>query len=217
MICTVRANPKPEYVNLYKVGSGTYAREADTIEDDTNPLLNKYTRVFTVRDEKDHGEYFCISKNIYGESRKSHNVTVERPAPEKVRLINFPQNSVLTDESELTWYIKSIYDIIRFEIKVSKVTQVTPVSTKSLIYVVDVKPKQTENNEFQGTFELNNLETGNTYQIGIKAINAYDRSSEVEVDVHLQKSSSSSANQSLICILLVLAINLYHFRNIRLH
>jgi hypothetical protein len=51
----------------------------------------------------------------------------------------------------------------------------------------------------------------------IKAINSYGQDSEKTFPLYLQKSSSSSANQSLICILLILAINLIHFRNNRLH
>ena len=213
VICTVRANPKPDYVNLYKVGSGAYARESDTIEDETNSILNKYTRVFTVRDEKDYGEYFCVSKNLYGESRKSHNVTMERPKPDKVQLIDFPQNSVLTDASELQWFVKSPYDIIKFEVQVSKITQATPATTKSLLFVNNVKPKQIDDNEWQGIFPLNDLETSTTYQIVLRAFNTYDQHSEIEFDLHVQKSSASSANQSLICILLILAVNFIHFRN----
>lgn len=218
VICTVRANPKPEYVNLYKSGSGTQARISNIIEDETNPLLSKFTRVFTIQDEKDYGEYFCESKNRLSDVVvKSHNVTMERPTPDLVKMMNFPDNRVFNDQSELQWYIKSKFDIIKFEVKISKVTQATPATTKTLLYVADVKPRKTEEDEFMGSFELNNLETDNTYQIGIKAINAYDRHSELEFEIALQKSSSSRANQSFICILLILAISFYHFKNIRLH
>jgi len=217
VICLVRSNPKPESINLYKVGAGVTAREEAVIEDENNPILTKYTRIFTVHDEKDYGEYTCTARNVYGETRKSHNVTMERPKPEKVHLIDFPENGVMTDDSELEWYLKSPYDINRFDVVVSKVTQSTPKLSKSLIKAVEVKPRQTEDYEFKGSFRFDELETDNTYTILIQAVNAYDQKSEVEVDVHLQKSSSSSANQSLICILLILAINLYHFGSIRLH
>lgn len=217
LICIVRANPKPDYVNLFKVESGSYARESDTIEDETNPILNKYTRVFTVRDEKDHGEYLCVSKNIYGETRKSHNVTMERPKPGPVQLIGFPANSVLSEQDELKWSIRSQHEINKFELRVSKITQATPGLTKSLVFATDVKPKPTDNNEYLGSYPLSNFETGNSYQIELTATNSYGQSSEIEFDLHVQKSSSSSANQSLICILLIVAVNLVHFSKNRLH
>jgi len=217
IICSVRANPKPDEVSLYKIGSGSYAKESDTIEDASNPFLHRYTRVFTVRDEKDFGEYVCTSKNIYGEGRKTHNVTIDRPKPGKVQLISFPQNAVLTPGSQLSWYIRSEFEINRFEVKISKIVPATPSSTTSLLFVVDVKPKMTESGEYKGTYELTDLQTENTYQVGIKAINSYDQSSEIEFQVHLQKSSSSCASQSLFWVLLILVINLYQFKNLRLH
>lgn len=217
VLCTVRANPKPEYVNLFKVGSGQPARDQDIIEDESNTILNKYTRSVAVKNENDYGEYICESKNHLGIIRKSHNVTIERPKPEKVTLINFPPSAVLSDNSELNWSVKSPHPIINFEVTVSKITQATPASIKSLIFVNDVKPKELNEEEYIGSFPLNELETSNSYHIGIKAINSYSQTSEMDFEVHIQTSSSSSANQSLICILLTLFVTIIHFRNIKLN
>lgn len=218
VLCTVRANPKPEYVNLFKVGSGQPARDQDIIEDDTNPMLNKYVRSVAVKGENDYGEYICESKNHLGVIRKSHNVTVERPKPGKVQLVNFPPSAVLSDNSEINWMLKSEHEIINFEVAVSKITQATPAPpAKSLLFVSEIRPKLINEDEYIGSFPLSELETSNTYHIGIKASNAYAQSSEIDFEVHVQTSSSSSANQSLICILLTLFVTLIHFRNIKLN
>lgn len=219
IICTVRANPKPDTVYLYKNDQNkAYAKQESTIEDENNPILNKYIRVFQVNGEKDYGEYVCISKNEHGENMKSHNVTMERPAPQPPVIPDYPANGVYSSNQELRWKLNSDFEIIKFEVTVSKIIQATPGTSKTLLHLTEIKPKKAENeNVYFGTYPLDEIESESHYHILIKATNAYDKSSEKAVQIYLQKSSSSSANQSLICIFLILAVCLTHFRTIRLH
>jgi len=213
VICTVRANPKPDFVNFYKTSSNVYAKEQDLIEDQSNPILTKYIRTLSIANENDYGEYVCESKNLIGESRKSHNATMDRPKPQKPMFINLSADRTISQDSDLQWYVNSEFEIIRFDIQINKILPATPGELKTLIHKSEIKPKLTESEKYTGSYPLIDLETSTSYDVTIKAVNAYDQSSEENIEIYVQKSSSSIANQSLICIFLIFVINLIQFRN----